>query len=89
MAGRVFDGEKWTDLKDPPPSTGSGTPLPPVVDGDGSIFVGIPSFRGKSHVVIGGAFLPSLGCCPLRLSEILLLFGIAVGPASAAARTSV
>ena len=56
-AGRFHDGQKWTDVLDPPPKAsgsggaggmfrGSQTPIPPVVDGDGKIFVSIPSFRG-------------------------------------------
>lgn len=50
MVGRVNDGTEWKhlDMNANGGNTGSQTPQPPVADGDGSIFVGIPSFRGES-----------------------------------------
>jgi len=42
---RVFDGTKWVPVTEVQSS--SGSPQPPVEDGDGKIFVVIPSFRGE------------------------------------------
>jgi len=41
---RIHDSRSWSNL----PETGSsgGTPIKPVLDGDGKIFVSIPSYRG-------------------------------------------
>eukprot|EP00934_Nitzschia_sp_Nitz4_P000931 Nitzschia sp. Nitz4//scaffold82_size85912//42151//44131//NITZ4_005142-RA/size85912-snap-gene-0.140-mRNA-1//-1//CDS//3329558838//931//frame0 len=44
MAGRVFNGQEWTDVQEIP-FVGKERPLPPILNGDGKIFVSIPSFR--------------------------------------------
>lgn len=44
---RVFDGFEWHDVEKNVGHTGSQAPVPPVKNGDGTIFVSIPSFRGK------------------------------------------
>jgi len=49
MSGpRVFDGNEWVPVEGNVGHTGSQAPVPPVKDGDGTIFVSIASFRGKS-----------------------------------------
>ena len=45
MAGRVFNGQDWEEVEEHP-ITGKLRPLIPVLNGDGKIFVSIPSFRG-------------------------------------------
>jgi hypothetical protein len=45
MSGpRVFDGKAWVAVNEE--SASSSKPLPPVEDGDGSIFISIVSYRG-------------------------------------------
>lgn len=45
MSGpRVNDGTNWVQITEDP--YGSAKPPPPTEDGDGKIFVAIPSFRG-------------------------------------------
>lgn len=46
MAGRVFNGQEWEDVVDHP-IEGKQRPVLPILNGDGKIFVSIPSFRGK------------------------------------------
>jgi len=46
MSGpRVFDGNEWVPVEGNVGHTGSQAPVPPVKDGDGTIFVSIASFR--------------------------------------------
>lgn len=48
MSGaRVYDGHEWVPVEETVGHTGSQAPVPPVKEGDGSIFVSLPSFRGK------------------------------------------
>lgn len=47
MSGpRVFDGTKWVPQTEDA-YQGEVMPPPPEADGDGKIFVAIPSFRGR------------------------------------------
>jgi hypothetical protein len=47
VAARIFDGAAWTDITDSDAGhTGNHAPVAPILDGDGNIFVSIPSFRG-------------------------------------------
>ena len=48
MAARIFDGGAWTDITDSDGAihTVDHGQVAPVLDGDGNIFVTIPSFRG-------------------------------------------
>jgi hypothetical protein len=41
---RVFDGKAWVAVNED--SASISKPLPPVEDGDGSIFISIVSYRG-------------------------------------------
>jgi hypothetical protein len=45
-AGKVFNGAEWEDVTEQVDSPHKETPLHPILDGDGNIFVSIPSFRG-------------------------------------------
>lgn len=47
MAGRVFNGQEWHDVEEYSTKTGRFQPTPPILNGDGKIFVSIPSFRGR------------------------------------------
>jgi hypothetical protein len=40
----VFDGLKWTPVI---ATEGKVKPIPPVEDGDGTVFISIPSYRGR------------------------------------------
>jgi hypothetical protein len=43
----VFNGNEWTDVTDSEAgNTGNQAPVPPILDGDGQIFISIPNFRG-------------------------------------------
>ena len=42
---KVFDGKTWITIQDAP-VTSSSSPVVPSPDGDGKIFVALPSFRG-------------------------------------------
>ena len=48
MAARIFDGAAWTDITDSEGAvhTVDHGQVAPILDGDGNIFVTIPSFRG-------------------------------------------
>jgi len=47
MTARVYNGHEWHTVDDPPPSvSGNHRPLPPILNGDGKIFVSLVSFRG-------------------------------------------
>lgn len=50
MQARVHDGITWIDVAEGggAGNTGNQVPVPPVFDGDGNIFVSLPSFRGTS-----------------------------------------
>ena len=46
MTGRLFDGKNWADVTDSEGgNTGNQAPLTPILNGDGKIFVSIPSYR--------------------------------------------
>lgn len=48
MSGpRVFDGKEWYPVTDSVGHTGSVAPVPPTKDGDGTVFVSLPTFRGN------------------------------------------
>jgi hypothetical protein len=54
MSGaRVYDGHEWVPVEETVGHTGSQAPVPPVKEGDGSIFVSLPSFRGKYCSTVG------------------------------------
>jgi hypothetical protein len=44
---KVFDGKNWITIQDAP-ITSSRSPVAPSPDGDGKIFIALPSFRGTS-----------------------------------------
>ena len=53
MAARVFDGNEWHEVPDnegenhhPLDGKNAAAPLAPILNGDGKIFVSIPSYRG-------------------------------------------
>lgn len=46
MVGRVFNGQEWEEVVLDRPVQGKQQPLLPIFNGDGKIFVSIPSFRG-------------------------------------------
>ena len=50
--GKVFDGSTWHEVTVPVGNTAAQVPVPPAPDGDGTIFIAIPSFRGESLVVV-------------------------------------
>lgn len=46
MVGRLYDGKAWTDINEiEGGNTGNQAPLAPILNGDGKIFVSIPSYR--------------------------------------------
>lgn len=48
MAARLYDGVEWVDVTDTEyANTGNQTPLGQILNGDGKIFVSIPSYRGR------------------------------------------
>jgi len=47
MAPQVHNGFAWEEVIAGAGNTAAQSPVQPVADGDGSIFVSIPSFRGK------------------------------------------
>jgi Glycosyltransferase (GlcNAc) len=54
MSGpRVYDGHQWTPVVD----DSGAHPVPPVMDGDGTIFVSIVSYRGMYNGTISSVIL--------------------------------
>jgi outer membrane protein assembly factor BamB len=54
----VFNGKEWTPVI---PSTSTEVPIPPVVDGDGTVFVSIATYRGKIYAINRNS-VPVGGC---------------------------
>jgi hypothetical protein len=48
---QVFDGKDWIPVTESVGNTGDKSPVPPE-EGDGSVFVVMPSFRGTLERVI-------------------------------------
>jgi hypothetical protein len=55
----VFDGLKWTPVI---ATEGKVKPIPPVEDGDGTVFISIPSYRGRRIFYVGRRFRYYIGC---------------------------
>ena len=52
MVSRLFDGNEWHEVTDEeygnhPLDGKNAAPLHPILNGDGKIFVSIPSYRGE------------------------------------------
>ena len=64
VSPRVFDSRVWSPL--PEMNVSERTPIKPVLDGDGKIFVQIASYRGKFDVSWSG----------IKCLTVLILTGV-------------
>jgi hypothetical protein len=55
---QVHNGVAFEEVVGGAGNTAAQSPVPPVADGDGSIFISIPTFRGTSLSNVCSAFAP-------------------------------